>query len=120
MAKLFLGTCVTLAACAPAAARPVDIRLGEDACAHCRMTIVSTRTAAQIVSPGAEPTFFDDLGCLDAFRSGKTLADGAVTFVMDRDSSGWIDARDAVIRKTGEPTPMGSGLIATRRKGSTP
>ena len=110
--------CAIVAGCGAGALGPAAVRLGEDACAHCRMTIVSTKTAAQIVAPGAEPIFFDDLGCLEEFRSTTTLAPGAVVFVMDRGTSAWIDAREAVITRTSEQTPMGSGLVATRRAGT--
>lgn len=120
MRRSSILACVISVGCASVAVRPAEIRLGEDACAHCRMTIVSSRTAAQIVSPGAEPIFFDDLACLEAFRSGRTLADGAVTFVMDRDSARWIGAHEAVLTRTSEQTPMGSGLVASRKQGLTP
>ena len=110
--------CAIAAGCGAGTLGPASVRLGEDACAHCRMTIVSTKTAAQIVSPGAEPIFFDDLGCFEEFRSTTTLAPGAVAFVIDRGSSAWIDAHEAVITRTSEQTPMGSGLVATRRAGT--
>jgi copper chaperone NosL len=92
------------------------VRLGEDACAHCRMTIVSLATAAQIVAPGAEPVFFDDLGCLEAFKLAAPPPEGAVVFVMDSQSSEWIDAREATFISTSQHTPMGSGLVAVRAK----
>lgn len=96
----------------PAAA---TVRIGEDACAQCRMTIVSVKTAAQIVAPGSEPVFFDDLRCLADYRARTTLGAGAVVFVADHDTGEWIDEREAVIARADERTPMGSGLIATRR-----
>ena len=51
--------------------RPADgIALGQDACAHCRMVIVSQATAAQIAAPGEEPRFFDEIGCLRDYLAG--------------------------------------------------
>jgi copper chaperone NosL len=109
-------TCaLAMSACAAAAPRPQQIRLGEDACAHCRMTIVSLATAAQIVAPGSEPLFFDDLGCLTEHLARTPLTDEARVFVADRETGEWIDQRDAVITKEHESTPMGSGLVARRR-----
>lgn len=112
-------TTALVGACEPPAV-PVAIRLNEDACAHCRMTIVSTRTAAQIITPGVEPIVFDDLGCLQQFRAKATLPPDAVVFVMDHQASEWIDERQAVITRTSEATPMGSGLVAVRRKAVRP
>lgn len=101
-----------LTACATGRPAPVDIRLGEDACAHCRMTVVSQKTAAQIVAPGAEPLMFDELGCLRNYLGEKPPGKDAVVFVADHRTGAWIDARQAVFTRTGEQTPMGSGLVA--------
>jgi len=91
---------------------PVAIILGRDACSHCRMAIVSTATAAEIVAPGEEPHLFDDLGCLRDFVATARLASDAVVFVADHRTGAWIEARHAVFTKTALQTPMGSGLIA--------
>jgi copper chaperone NosL len=79
------------------------------------MTIVSRATAAQIVAPGAEPIFFDDLRCLTDHLARTPLTEDARVFVADRATGEWIDQRDAVITKEHESTPMGSGLVARRR-----
>ena len=106
-----LVACVTIS-CAASTLGPADIRLGEDACAHCRMTIVSTRTAAQIVAPGEEPIMFDELGCLRDYLSQHSVADGARIFVADHRTGAWIDSSTAVFTKTSLSTPMSSGIIA--------
>ena len=109
-----LATAVLLAAgCAGSGApEPVAIDLGRDACGHCRMAIVSTTTAAEIVAPGEEPHLFDDLGCLRDFVATASLASDAVVFVADHRTGAWTEARHAVFTKTPLQTPMGSGLIA--------
>lgn len=101
-----------LAACTSAAPRPVEPRLGEDACAHCRMTLVSTATAAQVVAPGAEPLFFDDLACARDYLLAHAPADDAVVFAADHRTGGWHDARDSILTRTAVATPMGSGVVA--------
>jgi copper chaperone NosL len=110
--RAVLIVCVILGACAVQAARPSDIRLGEDACAHCRMTIVSERTAAQIVEPGADPIMFDEIGCLRNYLAGSPLGERARVFVADHRTGEWIDARTAVFTQTPVQTPMSSGLLA--------
>lgn len=94
------------------AARPAEIALGSDACAHCRMTILSVKTAAQIVRPGVEPLLFDDLGCLRDHVAAAPLPGDAMVFVADHRTGNWVDGRSAVFTQTGEQTPMGSGLLA--------
>jgi copper chaperone NosL len=100
------------AACGEWTPRPAHLSLGEDACAHCRMTILSMKTAAQIVSPGREPVLFDELGCLRDYLGITDLPDDAVVFVADHRTRTWVDARGAVFTRTAEPTPMASGLLA--------
>jgi copper chaperone NosL len=112
MKRMLFGACLVMTACAPGSPGPSTIRLGEDACAHCRMTIVGLETAAQIVSPGAEPIMFDEIGCLRDYLAGGALAADATIFVVDHRSGAWIDARSAVFTKTTMRTPMSSGLLA--------
>jgi copper chaperone NosL len=109
-----LATALLLTAgCGPGGAPgPVAIDMGRDACRHCRMAIVSAATAAEIVSPGEEPLFFDDIGCLRDFVAAAPVARDAVVFVADHRTAAWVDARQAVFTKTTLQTPMGSGLVA--------
>ncbi len=102
----------TLAACSAPVPLPVAVRLGEDACAHCRMTLVSTATAAQIAEPGAEPVVFDELGCLQNYLAGTPVRDRAIVFVTDHRTGEWVRATEAVFTKTSVQTPMASGLLA--------
>ena len=91
---------------------PASIRLGEDACAWCRMTIVSQNTAAQIVAPGAEPVLFDEIGCLRQYVATMPLPPDAMVFVTDHRTGEWVDARTAVFTETKRETPMSSGILA--------
>lgn len=99
------------AGCSSAAA-PVAITMGQDACSHCRMAIVSQSTAAEILAPGEEPRFFDDLGCLRDFVTAAPLPADAVVFVADHRTGEWVEARRATFTRTSIATPMGSGLLA--------
>lgn len=99
-------------ACGQVPAGPVTIDIKNDTCAHCRMGIVSTTTSAQIVAPGEEPRFFDDIGCLRDYLAREGLADTARAFVTDHRTGAWIDARAAVFTRTSIDTPMASGIVA--------
>ena len=115
MKAVVLAATLWLCSCGSSPPGPETIRTGEDACAQCRMTILSLKTAAQIVAPGAEPLFFDDLRCLTDYRARTMVTGDAVVFVVDHETGEWIDERNAVITRAHEQTPMGSGLIASRR-----
>lgn len=109
---LALLAAAAIAACGSGPPGPVAVDLGRDACGHCRMTIVSTATAAQIVAPGEEPVLFDDLGCLRDFSAAAPPAAEARVFVADHLTGDWVDARQATFTRTSVDTPMGSGLLA--------
>jgi copper chaperone NosL len=111
MRVVVAALCVGAMACG-GTARPVEIAIGQDACAHCRMTLVSTRTAAQIVSRSGEPVVFDDIGCLRDYLAATPAAPDARAFVADHRTGAWVDAAAAVFTRTAEPTPMASGLVA--------
>ena len=112
MTRALLIASLCAASCAGAIARPAKIALGQDACAHCRMVIVSQATAAQLVAPGEEPRFFDEIGCLRDYLATAAVPPDAIAFVADHRTSAWVDARDAVFTRTAVSTPMASGLLA--------
>lgn len=102
------------AACARGTPEPAALDTRNERCRSCRMVVSDRRTAAQIVVPGEEPQFFDDLGCLrDRLgRGGPTPAHAAV-FVADHRTAEWIRAERAVYgRSATVDTPMGSRLVA--------
>lgn len=110
--KIFVPICLFAAACGSVTLAPAAVRLGEDACAHCRMTLVSVRTAAQIVAPGEEPLMFDELGCLRDYIGAHPVPAGARIYVADHRTGEWRDAASATFTRTSITTPMSSGLIA--------
>lgn len=103
---------VTMSACAGGPPEPATVALGEDACAYCRMTIVSRATAAQIVRAGDEPVFFDEFGCLRDYLAKRAAPADALIYVTDHRTGAWVEARTAVFTKTSTSTPMASGLLA--------
>jgi copper chaperone NosL len=78
------------------------------------MTVSDARTAAQIVAPGEEPMFFDDIGCLAAYlRENPRSAKGAVAYVADHRTRAWVVASRATFTRVERlETPMGSHLVA--------
>lgn len=100
-----------VSSCASGEIEPVPL-YEEDACSFCRMAISEPQFASEIVSTASEVYKFDDLGCLRAFRGGRTDVVPAAMFVIDYDSRTWLHYDDAVVARTGIRTPMASGLVA--------
>jgi copper chaperone NosL len=106
---LLLGACAS----GPPGPAPLDTR--NDACFFCRMAASDPRFAAQIVAPGEEPRFFDDVGCLASYVKGKhgALRKEALAYVADHRTKAWVPAKRAVYtRVEGLQTPMGSHVVA--------
>jgi copper chaperone NosL len=102
------------AACTRGPPGPAALDTRNDACAQCRMAVSDARFAAQLVAPGEEPRFFDDVGCLrDWLRSGKAAPRGAIAYVADHRTREWVRAALAAYTRVDElETPMGSHLVA--------
>jgi copper chaperone NosL len=78
------------------------------------MTVSDARFAAQLIAPGEEPKFFDDLGCLrDFLRRNPRPREGTIAFVADHRTREWHRASRAVFTRSDSlETPMASHLIA--------
>jgi copper chaperone NosL len=102
------------AACGAGPTRPASLNGANDACRHCRMAVSNQRFAAQIVAPGEEPLFFDDIGCLSTYvQQTPGLARDAVAYVADHRTGEWVPAGTAIFTSVpGLDTPMASHLIA--------
>jgi copper chaperone NosL len=100
-------------ACESGRPQPAPLDTRNEACASCRMAVSDARFAAQLVAPGEEPRFFDDIGCLATFVKAGRAPAGATAFVTDYRTRDWIRADRAVYaRVPGLQTPMGSQLVA--------
>lgn len=99
---------------------PAPLDTTSESCRHCRMAVSEARFAGQIVSPGEEPAFFDDVGCLGAYvANAGPLARGAIAYVTDHRTREWVPAVHAVYTRVADlETPMGSHLIAHADAGS--
>jgi len=114
-----VAVCLVLA-CAGGPPGPAPLEVGRQPCDHCRMTVSDARFAAQLVAPGEEPRFFDDLGCLVAYlRDAGDLPPGAVAYVADHRTGDWVRAAAAVYTRVDTlATPMSSHLVAHLDAGS--
>jgi copper chaperone NosL len=92
---------------------PATLDTANDQCAFCRMAVSDQKFAGQLVAPGEEPKFFDDLGCLVNYVGQATPPSSAVAYVADHRTGEWVRAAAAVYSRVDTlETPMGSHLVA--------
>ncbi len=94
------------------AAFPV-IRLGEESCSFCGMSIGDVRFASAWRAASGE-RHFDDIGCMvNAYRRDHP-AGNTQFFVHDYSSGAWLEASHATFAiSTSIKTPMAYGVVAT-------
>lgn len=88
------------------------IAYGKDACAHCKMTIMDGRFAAELVNPKGKVFKFDDISCLRAFTAEIP---GSMLYVNDYlgKSAGPLNAATAVyLHHESFNSPMNGNLGA--------
>jgi len=96
--------------CGPSESEPVDIESG-DVCSFCQMGISQPSFASEIIADG-KVYKFDDLACLNAFKTKHRDTVHGTTYVMNYATKQWIRFEAATIVATDVATPMGSGLVA--------
>lgn len=112
---LFAVVTVLVASCVQGVPEPAAFDAANTSCRFCRMVVSDVRFAAQLVAPGAEPEFFDDIGCLRNYLGKSSIPEDAMAYVADHRTSDWAPAASAVYsRITSGSTPMGGGVIAHR------
>lgn len=102
------------AGCAAGPPPPAVLDARNEPCRSCRMVVSDQAFASQIVGPGEEPQFFDDLGCLRSFLDGAPkIAARSVTYVADHRTKAWVRAESAVfVEAVSVTAPMGSRVLA--------
>ena len=103
---------VMLAACNR---EPAPIFWGDDACHHCRMTLMEQGFAAQRITRTGKVLKFDAIECLLADIQSSRLTDDENVFVSDRSLPGSpLFAAQSALYLSSEriQSPMGGGLAA--------
>jgi copper chaperone NosL len=99
--------------CAGAEPAPAPLDAKNDLCRVCRMPVSDPHLAAELVAPGEEPLFFDDIGCLRDHLGRSPAASGGVAYVADHRTGAFVRADRAVFtRCAAVDTPMASHLLA--------
>jgi copper chaperone NosL len=113
MRALLAVSALALIGCGSGPQPPAALDAHGDTCAYCRMAVSPAGVAAQVVAPGEEPRFFDDIGCLASFLKDHAQPSGAIAYVVDHRTRDWVWAAGASYTRVPDlETPMGSHLIA--------
>lgn len=109
-----LMLCLLLAACSHA---PQPILYGKDACAHCKMTIMDKRFAAEVITAKGKVFKFDAAECMiDFLNENPAIAsDAKSSFLVDdfNNPEQFADARRSFfLRDSSLSSPMGGNLAA--------
>ena len=112
--SLLLAALLLAGSCSSGGPEPAPLDTANEACRHCRMMVSDGRFAAQLVAPGEEPMFFDDVGCLRDFLAGHPdERAGFTAYVADHRTRAWVLRGQAVYTRVESlATPMDSHLIA--------
>ncbi len=99
-------------ACAPSG--PVPVRIGEDDCSHCLMTVADARYATELITRTGKVHTFDSVECLAAFFLEQEADEVASLWVTDFHApSRMVRAEDAFfLRSKDLKSPMGMDLTA--------
>lgn len=92
---------------------PIDF--GHDACAHCKMTIMDKRYAAELITPKGKAYKFDDIVCLLQYNAANTPVNGTRFLVSDYSDSShpFTDAQKAIyLHSESFKTPMNGRCAA--------
>lgn len=101
------------AGCVAGPPGPAPLDTATETCRSCRMAVSDARLAAQVVAPGEDAVFFDDLACLEAYLEGQASISERVVYVADHRTAAWVAAAGAIYTRTLHvQTPMGGGVIA--------
>lgn len=93
------------------------INYGHEACAHCRMTIMDKRFAAEILTGKGKAIKFDDFGCLLKYVKDNHFNDPeSMIFVADYNNINgkFLDAHQAIYLHSEQlKSPMGGNYAAS-------
>lgn len=103
-----------LSGCGARDLTPVALDTGHATCSYCRMGVTDQRFASQLLVPGDEPRFFDDLSCLSHYLADTPqIPPQTRVYVADHRTQAWIPAERAVYTQvTSLTAAMGSHIIA--------
>ncbi len=96
---------------------PRPIRVGQDACTFCKMTVSDKKFGAEIVTDKGKVFVFDDLHCLAAYVKENQQASNSDFYIVNFENGELLPKDKAFILKSESlRSPMGSNMAAFNSK----
>ncbi len=117
MLALFFSVIVLLAACGGEKYVPQAINEETDVCVICKMAIKDDQFATQIITKDGQSLKFDDIGCLNTWKTENGTDTIGAEFVRDYHSKQWIRYEKAYYAyDSSYQTPMAYGILSFEEK----
>ncbi|WP_020619788.1 nitrous oxide reductase accessory protein NosL [Paenibacillus daejeonensis] len=110
---VLLLTMVLAAACGGPSYEPHPIDEATDRCAICNMAIKDDEFATQIITKDGQSLKFDDIGCMNEWKTEYGTDTVGAEFVRDYTNSKWLKYEDAYyVYDATIQTPMAYGIVS--------
>ncbi len=99
---------------------PREIKVGQDACSFCKMTVSDKKFGAELVTAKGKVYVFDDLHCLAAYtKANAETAKDASIYVTDFENGNLLEKENMIFWKSETfRSPMGSNIAGFSSKES--
>lgn len=105
--------------CGKQAYQPQAINEDVDVCVICNMQVKDDAYATQIVTKEGKSLKFDDLGCMNEWKTQNGTEDIGMEYVRDYNDKEWIEYKKATyVYDASIRTPMAYGLVSFKDKQS--
>ncbi|HEY8529528.1 MAG TPA: nitrous oxide reductase accessory protein NosL [Paenibacillaceae bacterium] len=99
--------------------RPAAINEATDKCDACNMQVKDDGFATQLITKDKRVYKFDDIGCMNKWKTENPGAEIAIEFVRDHETLEWVKAENAFYAYDPSfQTPMAYGIVSFRDKAS--
>jgi len=108
---------LTIAACGGEKYVPQAINEATDVCVICKMAIKDDAYATQIITKDGQSLKFDDIGCMNTWKTENGTDEIGAAFVRDYNSKQWLRYEKAYYAYDPTyPTPMAYGIVSFESK----
>ncbi|MBD2869001.1 nitrous oxide reductase accessory protein NosL [Paenibacillus arenilitoris] len=114
---LLLTLALTLAACGGEKYEAQAINEATDVCVICKMAVKDDQYATQIVTKDGQSLKFDDIGCLNTWKTENGTDTIGAAFVRDYNSKQWLRYEKAYyVYDSSIQTPMAYGIVSFEKE----
>jgi copper chaperone NosL len=108
---------LTIAACGGEKYVPQAINEETDVCVICKMAVKDDAFATQIITKDGQSLKFDDIGCLNTWKTDNGTDTIGAAFVRDYNSKQWLRYEKAYYAyDSSYQTPMAYGIVSFETK----